>query len=433
MSSVTDATAPPPTGAAHRSRSDPRPAPDRVVVLNDDAVAQGGAAHLALRQIALLRERHVPVTFVAGDAAPPASLRGLDVEYVGLGAARLRDSPAARAAVQGIWHRRAGLRIARWIAEHDTPRTAYHVHAWSNILSPAAFAALGPVAGRTWLHAHDYFPCCPNGAFYLYPERRRCALVPLSLACARTRCDKVSRAQKAWRMARQATLRATLDPIERFAGVWLLHGRMREPFERSGYPAASLRVLGNPVPAPPAERVVAEANERLVYVGRLETEKGVEALLRAARELGLEIDVAGEGALGAALRAAHPEARFHGWLDAQALAALVAEARFVLAPTLVPEPFGLVLAEALRAGVPVLVTREAALADEIVAAGAGLACDPADPVRLRAQLAAVAAMDAGEVSRMSRAARDWGERACTSETAWVEALLEGYRGTWADR
>jgi hypothetical protein len=38
--------------------------------------------------------------------------------------------------------------VAAWIAQHDTPRTVYHLHGWLQILSPAVLHAAAPVRDR---------------------------------------------------------------------------------------------------------------------------------------------------------------------------------------------------------------------------------------------------------------------------------------------
>ena len=405
---------------------------DRVVVMSDDSLMRGGAARVVLRQVSLLADRGVPVTFVAGDAgiAPELGRRG--VERVAIGAGRLRDLPKSEAAVRGVWHRRAGRAVASLIARTDTPGTVYHLHNWQTILSPATLAALRPVASRTWLHAHDYFLCCPNGAFFDYVADRACPLVPLSGRCALADCDKVSRAEKAWRLVRQATLVQAMGNRGDLGGVMLVHESMAEPFERSGWPADRLHVVANPLPPGSIRRIPAETNDTLLFVGRLEREKGIEALLEAGRAAGERIEVAGDGTLRDSLAARHPEARLRGWLGGAELRRTLAGARFLIMPTLLREPCGLVILEALQAGVPVVVSRSAGLAADIADAGAGILCDPQRPERLTEQLRAVRSLRHDEVRRMSLAARRLAGRLAPTEARWIDAMLELYAGVVLD-
>jgi hypothetical protein len=75
-----------------------------------------------------------------GDAGDDGSLAAAGIDCVALGQGRLLSRPKVEAAMAALWNRRAG-RMAAWIAQHDTPRTVYHLHGWLQILSPAVLHA----------------------------------------------------------------------------------------------------------------------------------------------------------------------------------------------------------------------------------------------------------------------------------------------------
>ena len=77
--------------------------------------------------------------------------------------------------------------VRAFIAAHDTPGTVYHLHGWSQILSPAIFAALAPVRARLILSAHDFFLVCPNGAYADMTSGAPCTHAPLGLSCVTAR------------------------------------------------------------------------------------------------------------------------------------------------------------------------------------------------------------------------------------------------------
>jgi hypothetical protein len=142
----------------------------RVVIINDFSVARGGATTLVQLLARLLRDRGIPVTMLVGDDGKNAELESLDIEIVKLGRTRLLDRGAVSAAVEGIWNPSASSLVDRWIEANDTPQTVYHVHVFSQILSPSIFKVLRSVARRTVIHAHDFFHACPNGAFMDYKK-----------------------------------------------------------------------------------------------------------------------------------------------------------------------------------------------------------------------------------------------------------------------
>ncbi len=317
--------------------------------------------------------------------------------------------------------------IERWIRNHDTERTIYHVHGWSKILSPSIFVALSPVARRTVLHAHDYFLACPNGAFYHYPSEVACDCRPLSGACMLSNCDKRSYAQKVWRMGRSARLRSTLirgDALPH--AVILLHEKMAPLFRRSGYPAEILQTIRNPITPYSQERIQAEDNKDFFFIGRLTPEKGIEDAIEAATRAGVGLTVIGDGPLRDSISARGGKIRVLGWLDHGEIAAAVRSARALLMPTRYPEPFGLVAMEASLSGIPVLISKKAYLADEIAAAGIGLACDTSDPDAFAAAIRKLAEAPTEEIRAMSEKAYRRTAKLSTTPEEWRDGLLDCY-------
>jgi glycosyltransferase involved in cell wall biosynthesis len=93
--------------------------------------------------------------------------------------------------------------------------------------------------------------------------------------------------------------------------------------------------------------------ERLLVISRLLPYKHVELLVDAATEMGIGLDVVGEGPeLGTLRSLAGPRVIFHGGLDDQAVATLIEQCRTVCVAA--EEDFGLVAVEAQAAGKPVV-------------------------------------------------------------------------------
>lgn len=392
----------------------------RVVIINDEAIAKGGATGLAVKAAIGLSRRGRQVSFLARrpDAEPRDLLEAgvrlelLDGVRVGTG--------GAGGLVSGLWNAEAARRLAA-LVRREPPDTVFHVHNWTHFLSPAILSALKPVWRRTVLHAHDMFLFCPNGAYFNYRSERDCTLTGGGAACAAVNCDKRNRAHKLWRVARHWTRQAALD-LARFGGrIALIHPGQRPFFEAHGVPGDVLVDLRNPVAACDAPRVEAERNTMVLFIGRMTSAKGPDLLLEAARRAGVAAELAGDGELRAGLEAAYPEARFHGHVSAEAVQALLRRARLVVMPSRAPEPFGLVACEALAAGVPVIASRNALVAPEIEAGGAGLALDAADLTEFAAVLQALTGDD-GRVKAMSEAARKSAFLIASSEEAWLDGL-----------
>lgn len=398
--------------------------PERIVVINDLSQPLGGASALAVLSAQGLARRGLPVTVLAGDSPGALGTGHPGVSVIGLGQARLLARGRYRALVDGWWNRAAWHMVRGWIAAHDTPRTAYHLHGWSQILSPSVLDALAPVRDRLVLSAHDFFLVCPNGALADLPGGAPCTRVPLGLACCLAGCDRRGRADKAWRLGRAVIQRAAM-PLRQCPPVLAIHAAMRAGLIRGGVPAEAIRVLPNPVTPWSATRIRAEANREVLFVGRIEATKGPDLALAAARAAGLPIRLIGDGALAPALRAAYPEAHFSGRLDPAQIAALACHARVLVMPSRYPEPFGLVAIEALRSGIPVVAPPSALLAEDIVRIGAGRTVDPRDTGTFAALLRALDSDDS-TVAAMSHAGFSSAKTLCLDPESWLDALLAAY-------
>jgi glycosyltransferase involved in cell wall biosynthesis len=155
----------------------------------------------------------------------------------------------------------------------------------------------------------------------------------------------------------------------------------------------------DPVPRPPESGAASRAGAvRLLCVATLTVRKGHAVLLRALARLGaLDWELHNVGSLDRdpdtaarvmALAATPPLAGrvwWHGEVDAAALQTHYAAADLLVLPSL-HEGYGMVVAEALAAGLPVLASRAGALA-HTVPAGAGLLVPPGDATALQNALA----------------------------------------------
>lgn len=393
----------------------------RLVVLNDHSVARGGATEMALASIRGLRRRGVSVTLIAGHGARNAELEGLGVATVGLGEPKLLDAPRGTALRRGLYNPRTVTLLGEWIARHDDPDTVYHLHTWTQILSPSVFRALAPVARRLVITAHDFFLVCPNGAYVLFGSGEVCPYRPLSMACIATNCDRRSYSHKLWRVARQAVQSRVLRFGTGVPRILAIHENMRPLLERGGVPREAITTVVNPIRAWSATRIPAEANREFVFVGRLDEEKGADLAARAAKRAGVPLRIIGDGPMMDVLRAAHPEVRYTGRQSWSAVSQTVRAARALVMPSRYPEPFGLVAGEALWSGLPVIASETALIAPSIVGRGAGLSCNPRDEAAMAAAMARIASSDAETRTMSIKAFENTRDLAQTSD-AWLDQL-----------
>jgi glycosyltransferase involved in cell wall biosynthesis len=399
--------------------------PDRVVVINDDAVERGGAAAIALASARLVAERGIPVTFLSSGAAIEPDLAARGVATASLGGRQLMERGRWSAATRGLHDPTTNAALVDWIEANDTPRTVYHLHNWHKALSTSVFAGLQRVEPRLVIHAHDFFLACPNGAYFDYPRQRECELVPNGVRCVATSCDRRRYAHKLWRVARHALRHRRLDLTASAARVVAVHETMVPLLARGQIAASSIRVLRNPVTPWRTSRVPVENNSDVFFVGRLDGDKGAHLLARAMQRVGGRLRLIGDGPLAPEIARLCPRAEFLGWRSRGEIAELIATARIVVSPTLNREPFGLAALEALMSGIPVIVARNSPFADEIADRGLGLACDPHDEDALAGALATLAYDDL-LVRRMSLRAITEARQLAPTPAQWCDALLSLY-------
>ncbi|MFI6169433.1 glycosyltransferase [Nocardia sp. NPDC051052] len=160
----------------------------------------------------------------------------------------------------------------------------------------------------------------------------------------------------------------------------------------------------------------------LVWFGRLTPEKGAHLAVAAARRAGRRLHLAGPISDARYFRdTIEPEldenTRYHGHLDQAALARLVGSCAAALVTPLWDEPYGLVVAEALACGTPVVAFERGGI-PEIVDSDCGRLVAPGDIDALAA--------GAAQAATLARAdARDRAEASC-GITAMVDTYLQHY-------
>jgi glycosyltransferase involved in cell wall biosynthesis len=218
---------------------------------------------------------------------------------------------------------------------------------------------------RTVRFMHGYWGTCTTG--------RKCHVFPGIQACERTfgpmcllmhyprRCGGVN-PRLAWKMFQNERIHNSL--LKSYQAVLVASAHMRAEFSRHGVSPEMLHVVHLPLPEPPGPVALRPKTPggRLLFVGRLTDVKGVDYLIRAITgaeaKLGrkLTLTVAGDGAeqgkLQELARREQAAVEFCGWVDSSRKMELMRQADLLVAPSLWPEPFGLVGIEAGCVGLP---------------------------------------------------------------------------------
>jgi glycosyltransferase involved in cell wall biosynthesis len=300
---------------------------------------------------------------------------------------------------------------------------AVHVHQLDDPEIVQALRAIAPVI----VSAHGY-TACTSGMYYFRPGHEctrahgpACGVNLLARGCAHTRQLQTLPA------AYKRTTRE-LDALRHSDLVVAYSSSVDRHLANNGL--TRRRVI--PLFSTMAPRTGSghETRRRVVFAGRLAAPKGVDVLLRAARDLDGELVVCGSGwQLESSRRLARKlgieqRVTFKGWLTAEQLAKELADASVVVLPSLWPEPFGLVGIEALAAGRPVVASATGGIADWLDHGVSGLLVDPGDPAALARALNELLA-DPARQREMGAAGRERVARRFTPEHH-VAALLDAY-------
>jgi glycosyltransferase involved in cell wall biosynthesis len=143
---------------------------------------------------------------------------------------------------------------------------------------------------------------------------------------------------------------------------------------------------------------------RVLFVGRLDTQKGVDVLLAAMRELGehaCAVVVGSSIAENDAGLTFPANVAATGWLPRSTIESLYATADVLAMPSRW-EGLPIVALEAMRAGLPVVASRVGGIPEAVVDGVTGLLVDPDSPSQLAAALRSV---DAATLRRMGANAR----------------------------
>lgn len=174
----------------------------------------------------------------------------------------------------------------------------------------------------------------------------------------------------------------------------------------AGIKPARLTVISNGIrdrePVMPAEWP--DHRLRVLFVGRLDRQKGVDVLLSAVADLAEHVcvRVVGQAVVGQGdVAAPGPHVEFMGWMNHDGVAAQLSACDVVVMPSRW-EGFGLVAVEAMRASKPVFASNTGGLAEIVLNGRTGRLFPVDDAPALHAMLAAADREQLAEMGRQGR-------------------------------
>jgi glycosyltransferase involved in cell wall biosynthesis len=242
-----------------------------------------------------------------------------------------------------------------------------HFHNVSLLGGPGLLSVEAPGEPRRVMMAHEFWLVCPLSVLWKFGER----------TCEKAECHtcmmRAGRPPQLWRDLRdwQAALEgldALFTPSEASARVHRARGLRRE-----------MEVLPYFVPdewRAPVEKAWRRPRPYFAFAGRLVKEKGLQRLIPLLRRMpGMDLVVAGSGPYEGELRkmaGGMGNVEFVGRLGFEELRGFYAGARALVAPSLMVETFGYVVAEAAAVGTPAVVPDLGALPELVKTSGGGV-------------------------------------------------------------
>jgi glycosyltransferase involved in cell wall biosynthesis len=333
----------------------------RVLLVTDWTANEGGIEVYVSRASQSLQAAGHEVRLLTSSVGSAA---GGTADYVALGT----DNPAAQSLLQ-ITNPFAVSRVRS--AVRDFRPDVVQVNMFEKYLSPAIFRALRRIP--TVAFVHYYKPICPT-ALKVLPDGSLCQ-VPAGLVCWRSQC--VGMAEWLRDRPRYASIRSGLTQSFRVLACsrWMV-----QQLELNGISAEAIPL---PVPPPAAGFLrVPSPEPLLLYCGRLDPEKGVDLLLRAfgqvlSRHPAARLRIMGDGPRRAALESLATElgirgaVQFDGRAPFTQVESALGQAWALVAPSLWPEPLGLVAIEAITRGVPAITSATGGFGETVEAGVSG--------------------------------------------------------------
>lgn len=274
------------------------------------------------------------------------------------------ESPKSSDLFRYVYNPQAKLKIGEML--RDTRPDLVHLHIYYGRLTSSVLSVIKDFGLPIVQTLHEYKLVCPSYTLYRGGATCESCAGGKLYNCAVKRCKgSFARSVASTLEAYTSRMLGDVAKIDKFIAV---SDFQREQLIKMGLAPSKIVRIYNSVNVPqvwqPSER-----SDYFLYVGRIEPEKGVFHLVDAFAELPkCRLLIVGSGSAKAAL-VAIVEKRglsnisFIDFVGPTERDLLMARARAVIVPSVWYETFGLVAAEALAAGTPVIASRIGGLAE----------------------------------------------------------------------
>ena len=279
-----------------------------------------------------------------------------------------------------------------------------HVHNFFPLISPAIYTACRDANVPVVQTLHNYRPLCAAGTLErlgrdcrlcvhgspIWGVVHRCYRGSLLGSASVARMIAVHRARGTW-----------ATKVDRYIALSEFGKRL---FSSAGFPEDRIDIKPN-FSSDPGDAQVGSPRRGVLFVGRVSHEKGIQYLVDACVSAGHQLRIIGTGPDLSTIRDRnHPNVQFLGSLSREDVLTEMKRSAVVAAPSVWPEPFGLVVIEALSCATPVVATNVGAFPEIVEDGITGIIVPPSD-VRALALGITTLLDNPAKAQEMGRAAR----------------------------
>ena len=267
-----------------------------IIIVNDFAYINGGAAKVAIESALGLAKQGYNVIFFAAVGPIDRRLENRGIKVICLGQKDiLADTNRLRAFFQGLWNNKSKSRLNKLLSEYSPSCTVVHVHGWIKALSSSIWYSISNKRFRTVVTLHDYFLFCPNGGLFNYQSKKICHLRPYTISCYTCNCDSRTYIQKIWRVIRQLIINHFFSKNNNISVIYISELNRAVSYPHLKKQTGKWYYINNPVALNKITIVDVSKNDTYLFVGRLSPEKGAALFCKAIKDLNLRGEVLGDG------------------------------------------------------------------------------------------------------------------------------------------
>lgn len=341
-----------------------------IIIINDFDYGQGGASKVAIDTANIMSEQGFNVVFFSVVHSEKSTLNPL-VKKVSLnGVEALKTKNKIRGIIKGLYNKECEKLLSYVLEDYCTEETVVHVHGWTKACSSAVFRTLRRYNIKTVVTLHDYFSVCPNGAFLNYKTNKCCNFKAGSISCLCSNCDSRNYFFKIYRFIRQKIYKKDIVLSE--MGCIFVSYLQKQIIESQTSIGKISEVICSPVEEIDEEYLPNKKYD-FVYIGRNSKEKGIDLFVQLAKKMKDKIFLI----VGDYEDICFDNLIVTGWVSEKEVEHYLKDSICLIVPSLLPEPFGLVVVKAVAFGIKCLISENVGASDYIDN-GTGLTFKQAD-------------------------------------------------------